>query len=113
MEKPRTFTHQEFLSQRVNGGADFDKHTGTIVTDDPVPEPKKTNIKWKLSLEYMDIDQSVKLLLTKEESRQHVSTVRSLVSRYKKNNPPKNFAVRLIDNEEWTGIGIWRTDEHE
>ena len=57
----------------------------------------------------MEVDQSVKLPLTKEESRQNVSTVRSLVSRYKRNNPPKTFAVRLIDDEEWTGIGIWRT----
>lgn len=110
MEKARKLTHQEFLSQPGNGAADSDKYIGTIVTGDPVPEPKKTNIKWKLWLEYMEVGQSVKLPLTKEESLQKVSTVRSLVSRYKKNNPPKNFAVRLIDNEEWTGIGIWRTE---
>ena len=76
-----------------------------------LPEPKKTNIKWKLWLEDLEEGQSVRLPLGKEESRQHVSTVRSLVSRYKRKNPPKTFAVRLIDNGEWVGIGIWRTKD--
>ena len=89
----------------------FSRLTSAEITDnDPVPEPKTKSIKWKLWLENLMIGQSVRLPLSKEESRQHSPTIRNLVSRYKKNNPPKNFAVRLIDNEEWTGVGIWRIE---
>ena len=111
MEKARKLTVIEFHNQQENGGVDSDKFKGSIVIDDPVPEPKKTNVKWKLWLEYLEKGQSVRLPLSKEESRKHASTVRTLVSRFKKNNAPKNFAVRLVDTEEWTGIGIWRIED--
>jgi len=83
-----------------------------VADNDPVPEPGTKNIKWKLWLENLMVGQSVRLPLSKEESRKHSPTIRNLVSRYKKNNPPKNFAVRLIDNEEWTGVGIWRIENN-
>tara|TARA_R100000656_G_scaffold2695_1_gene4382 strand:- start:153 stop:494 length:342 start_codon:yes stop_codon:yes gene_type:complete len=87
------------------------RYVAKFAGNEPIPEPKKTNVKWKLWLEYLEKGQSVRLPLSKEESRKHASTVRTLVSRFKKNNEPKNFAVRLIDDEEWTGIGIWRIED--
>ena len=111
MKKWTTF--DDFVKEKGGKGAQpfRYRYEAKFAGNDPVPEPKKTNIKWKLWLEDLEEGQSVRLPLGKEESRQHVSTVRSLVSRYKRKNPPKTFAVRLIDNGEWIGIGIWRTKD--
>ena len=108
MKKWTTF--DDFVKERSTQPFRY-RYEAKFAGTEPVPEPRKTNIKWKLWLEDLEEDESVRLPLSKEESRQHVSTVRSLVSRFKRNNPPKTFAVRLIDNDEWTGIGIWRTKD--
>ena len=113
MEDQRKLTHQEFLERQRNGRTDCEQFSGTIVKDDPLPPAKIGNLKWDLRLAELETGQSVKLSMSEDESRKSIKTIRSTVSRYKRNNKPKDFAVRLILNDEWTGIGIWRKDQHD